>query len=277
MVAITSFQSMFQTGSTAKTATTAATSSTSTAASTSATVAPTQRAADAPGAVKLEFTAGQPRTADTVRDQLRGKLDHALGGIYKDKDQRAKATEESLKTLAPQIEKAAASKDVTGVEIRMTNVEQNVGSATSIRGLGVEVGLVRDKKVSSADTTVLDYQGKSAGLTTAETAKGLTKGSYSHQGEASSTSATDAGSAALSKARSALSKVQQTTDALRAYRNGDSSQLDALRAQIQGGGSSTSQTQSTSMDPTTALMSKDANVRKAALSQMTQVYKVNYR
>jgi len=212
-----------------------------------------------------------------VRDQLRGKLDQALGGIYKDKDQRAKATEESLKTLAPQIDKAAASKDVTGIEIRMSTVEQNVGSATNIRGLGVEVGLVRDKKVSSADTTVLDYQGKSAGLTTAETAKGLTKGSYSHQGDTSSTSATDAGSAALSKARSALSKVQQTTDALRAYRNGDNSQLDALRAQLQGGGSSTSQTQPTTMDPTSALMSKDANVRKAALSQMTQVYKVNYR
>jgi hypothetical protein len=277
MVAITSFQSMFQTTSTAKTATTAATSSTSTAASTSATVAPTHRAADAAGAVKLEFAAGQPRTASTVRDQLRGKLDQALGGIYKDKDQRAKATEESLKTLAPQIDKAAASKDVTGIEIRMSTVEQNIGSATNIRGLGVEVGLVRDKKVSSADTTVLDYQGKSAGLTGAETAKGLPKGSYSHQGEASSTSATDAGSAALSKARSALSKVQQTTDALRAYRNGDNSQLDALRAQLQGGGRSTSQTQSTTMDPTSALMSKDANVRKAALSQMTQIYKVNYR
>jgi hypothetical protein len=277
MVAITSFQSMFQTTSTAKTATTAATSSTSTAASTSATVAPTHRAADAAGAVKLEFVAGQPRTASTVRDQLRGKLDQALGGIYKDKDQRAKATEESLKTLAPQIDKAAASKDVTGIEIRMSTVEQNIGSATNIRGLGVEVGLVRGKKVSSADTTVLDYQGKSAGLTGAETAKGLPKGSYSHQGEASSTIATDAGSAALSKARNALSKVQQTTDALRAYRNGDNSQLDALRSQLQGGGRSTSQTQSTTMDPTSALMSKDANVRKAALSQMTQIYKVNYR
>ena len=44
--------------------------------------------------------------------------------------------------------------------------------------------------------------------------------------------------------------------------------LDALRAQLQGGGSSASQTQSTTMDPTSALMSKDANVRKAALSQM---------
>jgi hypothetical protein len=196
-----------------------------------------------------------------------------LGGIYKDKDQRAKATEESLKTLAPQIDKAAKSKDVTGIELRMTTVEQSVGSATNIRGLGVEVDLVRDKKVSSADTQVLDYQGKSAGLTGAETAKG----SYSHQGEASSTIATDAESAALSKARSALSKVQQTTDALRAYRNGDTSQLDALRAQIQGGGNSTSYTQPTTMDPTSALMSKDANVRKAALSQMTQIYKVNYR
>jgi hypothetical protein len=212
-----------------------------------------------------------------VRDQLRGKIDQALGGIYKDKDQRAKATDESLKTLAPQIEKAAASKDVTGIEIRMSTVEQNVGSATSIRGLGVEVGLVRDKKISSADTTVLDYQGKSAGLTGSETAKGLAKGTYTHQGEASSGSATDAASAALSKARSSLSKVQQTTDALRAYRNGDTSQLDALRAQIQGGGGSASQTQSTTMDPTSALMSKDANVRKAALSQMAQTYKVNYR
>jgi hypothetical protein len=277
MVAITSFQSMFQTTSTAKTATTAATSSTSASASSSTAVAPTQRASDASGAVKLEFTAGQPRTADTVRDQLRGKIDQALGSIYKDKDQRAKATDESLKTLAPQIEKAASSKDVSGIEIRMTTVEQNVGSATSIRGLGVEVGLVRDKKVSSADTTVLDYQGKSAGLTGSETAKGLAKGTYTHQGEASSASATEAGSAALSKARSALSKVQQTSDALRAYRNGDTSQLDALRAQLQGGGGSASQTQSATMDPTSALMSKDANVRKAALSQMTQTYKVNYR
>jgi hypothetical protein len=277
MVAITSFQSMFQTTSTAKTATTAATSSTSASASSSTAVGPTQRASDASGAVKLEFTAGQPRTADTVRDQLRGKIDQALGSIYKDKDQRAKATDESLKTLAPQIEKAASSKDVSGIEIRMTTVEQNVGSATNIRGLGVEVGLVRDKKVSSADTAVLDYQGKSAGLTGSETAKGLAKGAYSHQGEASSASATDAGSAALSKARSALSKVQQTTDALRAYRNGDTSQLDALRAQLQGGGGSASQTHSATMDPTSALMSKDANVRKAALSQMTQMYKVNYR
>jgi hypothetical protein len=277
MVAITSFQSMFQTTSTAKTATTAATSSTSASASSSTAVAPTQRASDASGAVKLEFTAGQPRTADSVRDQLRGKIDQALGSIYKDKDQRAKATDESLKTLAPQIEKAASSKDVSGIEIRMTTVEQNVGSATNIRGLGVEVGLVRDKKVSSADTTVLDYQGKSAGLTGSETAKGLAKGTYTHQGEASSASATEAGSAALSKARSALSKVQQTSDALRAYRNGDTSQLDALRAQLQGGGGSASQTQSATMDPTSALMSKDANVRKAALSQMTQTYKVNYR
>ncbi len=276
MVAITSFQSMFQTTSTAKAATTSAASSTSTAASSATSVAPTQRAAGASGAIKLEFTAGQPRTADSVRDQLRGKIDQALGGIYKDKDQRAKATDESLKSLAPQIEKAAASKDVSGIEIRATTVEQSVGSATNIRGLGVEVGLVRDKKVSSADTTVLDYQGKSAGLTGAETAKGLAKGTYSHQGEASSASATDAGSAALSKARNALSKVQQTTDALRAYRNGDTSQLDALRAQMQGGGSAT-QTQPSTMDPTSALMSKDANVRKAALSQMTQVYKVNYR
>lgn len=276
MVAITSFQSMFQATSTAKTATTAATSSTSASASSSTAVAPTHRASDASGAVKLEFTAGQPRTADSVRDQLRGKIDQALGAIYKDKDQRAKATDESLKTLAPQIEKAASSKDVSGIEIRMTTVEQNVGSATNIRGLGVEVGLVRDKKVSSADTTVLDYQGKSAGLTGSETAKGLVKGTYTHHGEASSASATDAGSAALSKARSALSKVQQTTDALRAYRNGDTSQLDALRAQLQGGGPA-SQTQPATMDPTAALMSKDANVRKAALSQMTQIYKVNYR
>ena len=140
-----------------------------------------------------------------------------------------------------------------------------------------EVGLVRDEKVSSADTQVLDYQGKWAGLTGAETAKGLAKGSYSHQGDTPSTSATEAGSAALSKARNAFSKVQQTTDALRAYRNGDNSQLDALRAQLQGGGSSTSNAQPTTMDPTSALMSKDANVRKAALCQITQIYKVNYR
>src|SRR5689334_15009204 len=103
MVAITSFQSMFKTTSTARASKTAAAWSTPAAASTSTTAAPTRRAADASGAIKVEFTAGQPRTADSVRDQLRGKLDQALGGIYKDKDQRAKATEESLKTLAPQI------------------------------------------------------------------------------------------------------------------------------------------------------------------------------
>jgi len=105
MVTITSFQSMFQTSSTTKAATTTATSSTTAAASTSANVTPTERAQGAAGAVKLEFAAGTPRTADSVRDQLRGKVDQVLSGIYKDKDQRAKATEESLKSLAPRLKR----------------------------------------------------------------------------------------------------------------------------------------------------------------------------
>jgi hypothetical protein len=275
MVTITSFQSMFQTGSTTKTSTTTAASSTTAAASTSATVKPTERAEGAAGAIKLEFAAGTPRTADSVRDQLRGKLDQVLGGIYKDKDQRSKATEESLKTLAPQIEKAASSKDVTGVEVRLGQIESKTGSLTSVRGIGVEVGLVQNKKVSSSNTAVLDYQGKSAGLSAAETAQGLSKGSYSRQAEPSSAEATAAGSDALLKARSALSKVQQTSDALRSFRNGDTGPLDALRSQLQSGKSAT-QVQSSSTDPTSGLMSKDPKVRQQALAQVTASYWSRY-
>jgi len=163
---------------------------------------------------------------------------------------------------------------VTGVEIRMGTVESKNGSSTSVRGIGVEVALVRDKKVSSSDTTVLDYQGKSAGLTAAETAKGLAKGSYTHEGEATASGTTDAGSAALLKARNALSKVQQTSDALRSFRNGDSGPLDALRSQLQNGTSAKTQAQSSTTDPTAALTSKDPKVRHAMLAQMASSYKL---
>lgn len=126
---------------------------------------------------------------------------------------------------------------------------------------------MRDKKVSSSDTTVLDYQGKTVGLSAGRshpTGQGRVLTTGQLPADASS-----AGSAALEKARTALTKVQQTSDALKAFRNGDSGPLDELRAQMQGGKSSASAaTQSVSSDPTAALMSRDPKVRQQMLSQM---------
>ena len=54
--------------------------------------------------IKLQFAADKPRTADSLREQLRGKMDEVLSGIYKDKDQRAKATaagEDETQSLKP--------------------------------------------------------------------------------------------------------------------------------------------------------------------------------
>ncbi|UEM05732.1 hypothetical protein JL101_009935 [Skermanella rosea] len=269
MVTISSFLSAYSTTSAASTArTSAATTDSAATPAASEKASPTTRSSGAAGAIKLEFDQAKPRTADSLRDQLRTKLNDVLGGIYKDKDQRAKATEESLKSLSSQIDKAASSKDVKGVEIRVGSVSTNYGSSSSVRSIGVEVGLVRDKKVSSSDTTVLDYQGKTVGLSAKEVASGLANASYSTTGRLPA-DASSAGSAALEKARTALSKVQQTSDALKAFRNGDSGPLDELRAQMQGGKSSASAaSQSSPSDPTAALMSRDPKVRQQMLSQM---------
>ncbi|QQP87621.1 hypothetical protein IGS68_16105 [Skermanella sp. TT6] len=269
MVTISSFLSAYPTTGATSTARTAATTNASAATTVASEKAsPTTRSSGAAGAVKLEFDQAKPRTADSLRDQLRTKLNDVLGGIYKDKDQRAQATEESLKSLSSQIDKAASSKDVKGVEIRVGSVNTNYGLSSSVRSIGIEVGLVRDKKVSSSDTTVLDYQGKTVGLSAKEVASGLVNGAYSTTGQLPA-DASSAGSAALEKARTALSKVQQTSDALKAFRNGDSGPLDELRAQMQGGKSSVSTaSQSAPSDPTAALMSRDPKVRQQMLSQM---------
>jgi hypothetical protein len=276
MVTVSSFISSF-TPTTSTTSTTKVASST-TASSTASTASsgPTTRDAGTAAGIKLQFAADKPRTADSLREQLRGKMDEVLSGIYKDKDQRAKATDESLKSLAPQIEKAVANKSVTGVEMRVGSLDTKYGSLSSVRGLAVEVGFVKDKKISSADTTVMDYQGKSAGLSASETAAGLAKANYSRTGELPA-DASAAGSEALQKARSALSKVQQTSDALRSFRNGDSGPLDELRAQLQSGKagkstSSTSQSQSQYSDPTAALTSRDPAVRRQMLARMASSY-----
>src|SRR5689334_9635501 len=160
MVTVASFVST-ATPTTSTTSTTKVASSSTTKSTTAtASTGPTTRDAGAASGIKVQFAADKPRTADSLREQLRGKMDEALSGIYKDKDQRAKATDESLKSLAPQIEKAAANKSVTGVEIRVGSLDTKYGSSASVRGIAVEVGFVKDKKVSSADTTVMDYQGK---------------------------------------------------------------------------------------------------------------------
>ncbi|WP_158045751.1 hypothetical protein [Skermanella pratensis] len=270
MVTISSFLSAYSTTSATSAAKTSAATTNSAATPAAAEKAsPTTRSSGAAGAIKLEFDQAKPRTADSLRDQLRTKLNDVLGGIYKDKDQRSAATEESLKSLSSQIDKAASSKDVKGVEIRVGSVNTNYGSSSSVRSIGIEVGLVRDKKVSSSDTTVLDYQGKTVGLSAGEVASGLAKGSYSTTGQLPA-DASSAGSAALEKARTALTKLQQTSDALKAFRNGDSGPLDELRAQMQGGSKSSASaaTQSVSSDPTAALMSRDPKVRQQMLSQM---------
>jgi hypothetical protein len=278
MVTISSFVSdhyakpASATSGAAKTSTTSATSTTNSSSAATQAAASTTRSSGDASAIKLTFDDKKPRTADSLRDQVRTKLNDVLGGIYKDKDQRAAATEESLKSLSGQIDKAASSKDVKGVEIRVGSVSTSYGSASSVKAIGVEVGLVRNGKVAAGDTTVLDYQGKNTNLSTKEVASGLAKGAYSTTAELP-TSATDAGTAALQKARTALSKVSQTSSALQAFRNGDTGPLDDLRAQLQGGKVSSSSAQAAQQsDPTAALMSKDPKVRQQMLSQMMSSY-----
>ena len=284
MVTISNFVSTLTptttTASTSKAATTSTTTSSTsaTAASTTASSTTATRAEGTAAGFKVSFAADKPHTADSLRDQLRSKVDEVMGGIYKDKAQRAGATDEAMRTLAPQIEKAAASKNVTGAELRVGSLDTRYGSSASARGLSIEVGFVKDKKVSSADTTVMDYQGKSAGLTSTETAAGLAKANYSRAGELPA-SASAAGSDALQKARTALTKVQQTSDALAAYRKGDTGPLDELRAQAASGKSSTkstssTQTQSAVNDPTAALTSRDPKVRNDMLARMASSYKL---
>ncbi len=218
--------------STVQAATSAATTAASAAAAkTDTSSSPGMRDAYAASTIKLDLSSGT-RTEDGVRTALRKKVDEAMGSLYKNEDRRRQVTDEAMKSLEPQITEAAKSKDVKQIQMRLASVESKsaigdaFGSATSIRMPGMEVGLVRNGKVSAADTSVLDLSGKTLNLSTAEKSRGIASGSYSTYDAGGGL--TGKAGEDYQKAQASIARIRATQDALSAYRQGNTGPLTSL-------------------------------------------------
>ena len=180
----------------------------------------------------LQFLTVEPDGRDdvTFMDRLR----HALLTVFEAVQRPDEAAAAAERAAQSAIDQASGSEGflvqlrVVGVDVAFSeNGADGDAAYASYRRLGVEIGVASAGTVRAENTTVLGLDGRSFGLTQAETRTGLSSGRYRRVddgGGESSISAQDR----LSAAQSGLARVKAMQDALKAYRTGDVDPLKRL-------------------------------------------------
>jgi len=112
--------------------------------------------------------------------KLRETLTGILGQFHKG-EALTSAVDSAMRAVKGLEEKVKGGK---AVEFRIVGLDAShgtdggFGAAASVRGFGVEVGIVRDDKVAAADVEVLDIDGRAAGLSKGAKAAGIQAGRY---------------------------------------------------------------------------------------------------
>ena len=183
----------------------------------------------------LQFLTVEPDGRDdvTFMDRLRHALLTVFEAVQRP-DEAAAAAERAVQAAQSAIDQASGSEGflvqlrVVGVDVAFSeNGADGDAAYASYRRLGVEIGVASAGTVRAENTTVLGLDGRSFGLTQAETRTGLSSGRYRRVddgGGESSISAQDR----LSAAQSGLARVKAMQDALKAYRTGDVDPLKRL-------------------------------------------------
>ncbi|HZH26872.1 MAG TPA: hypothetical protein VEY95_06770 [Azospirillaceae bacterium] len=120
-------------------------------------------------------------TGDTLdTGKLRETLGKILGQFHKG-EALTSAVDSAMESLKGLQEKVKGGK---AVEFRIVGLDTSYGAdgafgaAASIRGYGVEVGIVRDGRVAATDAQVLGIDGRAAGLSKDAKAEGIRSGRY---------------------------------------------------------------------------------------------------
>lgn len=177
------------------------------------------------------------RDEQSIRSQLRETLSTYFNIFYKRDSEANAAIDRTLGGMEGLIDKAVSDKNFTGFDLRLAQVATNYGDSSgsfaSIQGIGLEVGLAKDGKVSVDDTKLVDIQGRNIDLTKEQLAAGFQSARY-ERSENPTGAALSAGKPDQ-RLQNAIDQLRQTQDALRDFRNGNANALKPLIDRFMGG------------------------------------------
>lgn len=182
-----------------------------------------------------QFLTVEPDGRDDIGflDRLRHALRTVFQAVQKP-DEAEAAAERALQAASEALDRAGGSESLF-VQIRVVGVDVayaddgagDDAAYASYRRLGVEIGVARGGAVRAEDTAVVGLDGRSFGLTAAQTRTGLNTGQYRQVETGGAPLSTEARER-LEAAQAGLARVKATQDALKAYRSGDFDPLKKL-------------------------------------------------
>ncbi|KZD12637.1 hypothetical protein [Oceanibaculum pacificum] len=176
------------------------------------------------------------RDEQSIRSQLRETLSTYFKIFYKRDSEANAAIDRTLGGMEGLIDRAVSDKNFTGFDLRLAQVATNYGDSSgsfaSVQGIGLEIGLAKDGKVSVDDTELVDIQGRGIDLTKEQLAAGFQSARYERSENPSGAAAAGMPDQRL---QNAIDQLRQTQDALRDFRNGDANALKPLIDRYLGG------------------------------------------
>ena len=207
-----------------------------TAKSTSTSSTPTYRPAEAGANLFSASISESDRTTTGLQGLLGGELEKLFGALDRKNDPDGSVSR-ALDSLKDLLGKAADDSSVTGFQIRISSVSQQLRTDegagdvfSSISQLSIEVGLVRDGKVASEDVELLSFEGKKLPLTDAQKQTGIVNGRFILDDPAAVSNKAQA-----TAADQALERLKMVSDALAAFRRGDLGPLQNIESLFRGG------------------------------------------
>lgn len=197
---------------------------------------PTFRTAS-PAAFSASVTA-EARTQGGLEKLLGSELETIFGALNKRGDAEA-FLKEAFGSLKDLTQKTLDDPSVSGIQIRISSVSQQFRSAdgegavfSSVAQLSIEVGLVRDGKVSAGDVELLSFEGKKLPLTEAQKQTGIVSGLFTIEDKDAQGGSNKVQATAVEKA---LERLRLVNDALAAFRKGDLRPLQEIETLFRGG------------------------------------------
>jgi len=207
-----------------------------TAKSTSTSSTPSYRPAEAGANLFSASISESDRTTTGLQGLLGGELEKLFGALDRKNDPDGSVSR-ALDSLKDLLGKAADDSSVTGFQIRISSVSQQLRTDegagdvfSSISQLSIEVGLVRDGKVASEDVELLSFEGKKLPLTDAQKQTGIVNGRFILDDPAAVSNKAQA-----TAADQALERLKMVSDALAAFRRGDLGPLQNIESLFRGG------------------------------------------
>ena len=197
---------------------------------------PTYRSAEAGGNLFSASISETDRTASGLRKLFGGELERLFGALDRKNDPDS-AVSRALGSLKDLLGKAADDSSVSGFQIRISSVSEQLRTEdgdrnvfSSISQLSIEVGLVRNGKVAAQDVELLSFEGKALSLTDEQKQTGIVNGQFVRDDPAASASKVQ-----KMAADQALERLKLVNDALAAFRRGDFGPLQNIENLFRSG------------------------------------------